>query len=293
MKLLGLLTLSVISGFAGAQPIEIEPITPPPFGYNVGSILKHDYTFDLPPGWRLDSTSLPSPGPINPWLEIRELALQPAKNDHRRLKLTLKYQIFPQLKEVASLTIPALPLIFSGPQNQHHRGELPSWSFTATPLIPPRTPDNQVELRPLWHPQPLNLANDWLKLAASLFTMFLLLVSLAWTQGRLPLTRTCRPFAKALRKIKQASRLGRPDLAAKAIHYAINETAQQVVFAQNLPDFIKHHPEFAQIEPRLRHFFDTSQDYFFSGTLSNISIPLENLMELCKLCKKIEQKCPR
>jgi len=68
------LLLSAFAGEAGGsvEPIAIEPIvTLRDSGYLLGDLVDERVDLDLPPGVSLDPDSLPLPGRVAPWMEVR------------------------------------------------------------------------------------------------------------------------------------------------------------------------------------------------------------------------------
>jgi mxaA protein len=268
-------------------PVAVEFTPPLPFGYSVGSVIRHQVQIFAPTPWQLDIAQLPAKGPLNEWLEIRDFAYERRREKGGiRYRLQIEYQIFPALQEATILEIPPLPLPFMT-SSDRQTVSLPAWSFTVNPLLPPKLSDAQVELRPLWQPQAIDLAPYWQRLAW---------IGGAWLSlGGLYAWRSYRfrqlPFAKALPKIRRAARVLDLEAAFLAFHQALNETAGQALFAAQLADFLTRRPEFAPLEAELRCFFERSKQLFYRRPTSFETDWLAELEKLCRDCTKAEKPC--
>ncbi|WP_022948865.1 hypothetical protein [Methylohalobius crimeensis] len=272
-----------------APPIAVEMKTPPPFGYRVGSIITHQADLFVPAPWQLDIAQLPASGPIDDWLEIRALTHEThSQNAGIRYRLQIEYQIFPSIKNTASLEIPSFPLPLITPEGKREASALPAWKFTVNPLIPPKRIDTRAEIRPLWQPQPVDLAPYWRRLASIAVGLLLAGVAWAWYRRRLPWQRP--PFTRALPQIRRAVRRQQMETALQIFHQALNATAQRALFPAQLADFLRRRPAFAPLKDDLERFFDTSQHFFF-GHHSNLNpARLTELERLCRNCAKAETR---
>lgn len=272
-----------------APPVAVELQTPPPFGYGVGSVIRHQVELFVSAPWQLDIAQLPTSGPLNRWLEIRDFAYEQWQESAGvRYRLRIDYQIFPSLHQATVLEIPSLPLTLTTSAGKQQSLSLPAWSFTASPLIPPQWSDAQVDIRPLWQPQAVDLTTHWQRLSGIGVGLLLVGLILAW-HCRLPWRRL--PFAHALPKIHRAVRKGQVETAFRAFHQALNETAGQALFAQQLADFLRHRPAFVPLQDALRQFFEHSQRLFYSLQQEPDPEWLIRLERLCRACAKAEKRC--
>ncbi len=272
-----------------APPVAVEWQTPPPFGYGVGSVIRHQVELFVSAPWQLDIAQLPAPGPLNRWLEIRDLAYaQWQESAGVRYQLRIDYQIFPSLHQASVLEIPSLPLTLITSTGKQQSVSIPAWSFTANPLIPPQWSDAQVEIRPLWQPQAVDLTPHWQRLLGIGAGLLLVGLTLAW-RYRIPWRKL--PFAYALPKIRRAVRTGQVETAFLAFHQALNETAGQALFVQQLAEFLDHKPAFAPLQDALQQFFEHSQRLFYSRRQDLDPKWLIGLERLCYACAKAEKQC--
>lgn len=273
-----------------APPVTVEFKTPPPFGYGVGSVIRHQVELFVPTPWQLDIAQLPTKGQLNRWLEIRDFAYeQRRENGGIRYRLRIDYQIFPSLQQALALEIPSVSLSLTTSTGKRQAVSIPAWSFTTNPLIPAQWSDAQVEVRPLWQPQAIDLFPHWQRLAAISAGLLSVGLILSWRHYRLPSQRL--PFARALPKIRRAVRKGETEAALRAFHQALNETAGQALFAGQLAEFLARKPAFAPLKQELQQFFEKSQRFFYRRQQTPATDWLIALERLCRACTKAERRC--
>ncbi len=286
MRLIFILLLSLPSLALPADPGPLaERTTPPPFGYTVGSLIRHRIDVFAPHPWRLETSRLPATGPLSNWLEIRKLSWrreEQADGSHYHIQIT--YQIFPALSEPEQLAIPELTLAFVHPRRPTLLRRLPPWTFAAAPLIPGRLADHLPQ--PLWRPAPRRLQPHWHRLGWLGGGILSTLLLLAWRQGRLPWKRS--PFRRALAAIRTAADNRDAKSAALAFHRALNQTAGYAVFQDRLERFLRQHPAFRPLEAELTQFFQASRQLFFQG--HEPPAFLERLESLCRACIHAEKR---
>ncbi|HEB77302.1 MAG TPA: hypothetical protein ENI90_02100 [Methylothermaceae bacterium] len=270
-----------------AKPeLVVERTAPPPFGYTVGSLIKHQIEVFAPYPWRLEASRLPGSGFVSDWLEIYRLDWhQNSKAGGNHYTIEITYQIFPLLQSPTQLTIPELSLTFIDSKQQEYSYRLPPWDFAATPLIPNQLIDHSPQ--PLWQPRPKDLRPHWHRLGMLGGATLLALTLLAWHQRWLAWQRT--PFRRALSKIKSAIGAEDPRGAFKAFHQALNETAGYALFPDRLNRFLRQHPGFMPLALELEQFFQASQKLFFQDQES--SEFLDRLENLCRACIRAEKQC--
>lgn len=289
MRLIGFWLIWLIAtATPAAPPVAVEFKTPPPFGYGVGSVIRHQVELFVPAPWQLDIAQLPTKGPLNPWLEIRDFAYEHwQQTGGNRYRLRIDYQIFPSLPQALTLEIPSLPLPLTAPAGKQQTISIPAWAFTAHPLIPPQWSDAQVEVRPLWQPKEADLDRHKQRLVRIGIALLLASAVFVWRSAR----KRRLPFAKALPKVCRAARQGEIEAAFRAFHQALNETAGQALFAGQLADFLTKRPAFAPLEPELKQFFQASKRFFYRLHPP----PEENwslgLVKLCQACARAEKRC--
>ncbi|HSS05798.1 MAG TPA: hypothetical protein VLK83_01525, partial [Rhodanobacteraceae bacterium] len=78
-------------------------------GYMLGDLLDEHVRIRLPDAMRLDADSLPLPGRVAPWLEIRHAELG-SRDASGSQELVVTYQIFAETEEAARVTLPEFRL---------------------------------------------------------------------------------------------------------------------------------------------------------------------------------------
>ena len=262
-----LLLLAILSGSAAAQVRSVEVRAPRAFGYVLGDLVEAQADIAVDPGFALQRASLPRPGPVTYWLDLREIGVEERGG---RLRLRLTYQTFYAALDARQLEVPGFSVTLeSGAAGglTTAKAEIPGWSLGMSPLreIQPEKRDDPVEyLRPdgrtpRLDPLPAERA-ALAALALAVLTLALLAYDRAWF-GR----RRGRPFARAARALR---RLGRDDEggyreALRLVHRGLDETDGRRVLADDLPGFLARHPAFDAEGTALARFFAASRRAFF------------------------------
>lgn len=262
------------------------------FGYTVGSLVEHRIVIELPPNASVDPKLLPSPGPVNDWLDLRTLRWRMPGD--RRLHIDLGYLILKGAKEPEPVAIPPLTL---GIRQGDAVTELqtPEWPFTLMPVIPPGIPDEKLEIRGMAAlPASAGFPEVWM-LSTSLLAAAACGFLIALRRGLFPALASPPPFTAAERE------LGKPDFsrspaeryaaALKRLHRAIDTTAGETVFAAALPPFLDRHQAFRPLRAEFEQFFLASERHFFAG--AEIGADAEErrkaLVEFCRSCARAER----
>lgn len=275
---------------ASAQVHSVELFGPRPFGFLIGDLVRHDIEIKAEPGFEIADASLPKPGPLTYWLDLRTVELEAlgVAGGVQRFVLRLDYQTFyaplqPQALEIPSFTV----MLLKG--EERASAVVPAWTFLMSPLreIMPGKVEGGVYLRPDLRPQPIDLSTLqwWAGGSAAANVVFFLLLARhrAWWpfQGR-----SRRPFAQAVRAARRGLEAGE-DAAAYctallAFHRAFDATAGRRLMADDLPDFLTSSPAFQSDEPDLRRFFLASRRAFFGSDVAGAMalLPPGALLEL-------------
>lgn len=281
LRLLLLLSLCCAPGLSPAQPgpalDRIE--SPRNIGWMIGDVLTQRIILHSPAQLPLQLASLPQPGPLNYWLELRDVQWSQQRRDGAlHYQLTLSYQSFYVPLDVSERQLPAFSLRFG--ENGDHPLDIPRWSFTMSPLRPV-TLSSSSGLPMLQADAPLQLPDSrpavheaGMALVASLaLTLLLLRHYGAWPFHQ----RRQRPFAQAHRRIRQYRKAADPAayaLALRAMHQALQDSYQQrTVLFEDLPDFLASHPHFVPAAASLTDFFHASHQYFFASMDDETAIP--------------------
>ena len=288
MRIALILMLSLL-GCSGSidEPVSYFNVeTPRPFGYVNGDEIPQRIVIETRSGISLQTGSLPAKGQINRWLNLNQVTV---KQNGRRYEIDLRYQVFYAPLEVKSLTLPGFSVQL-GQGEKSISQSVPAWSFTLSPLreLVARQTQQGEYMRPD-SPPPL-LANTQARygLIASLTVAALIAAYLGYLYGCFPnrLRRTL--FKQALRKLTGLSKADM-EQALTLVHHALNSLNGQPLFSDRLSDFYRRNPQYLQISSQLVWFFNYSNRYFFSDGMIVVAQDLQQLKDLCELCRKIER----
>ncbi|MGH8558056.1 MAG: hypothetical protein ACRESZ_11455 [Methylococcales bacterium] len=265
------------------------------FGHTLGDRIRHAIHFRVDKPKRFDEASLPVSGPLNDWLDLREIKLgQFDEERSTRYTIEVVYQIFPALRESESREIPGLALrVISGRDNLAF--ETPESSLTVAPLIPARIADAEVTIRPAVEAKPISWTRHvWIVVILGA-SWTIVLAFWVWRRGFWPFFRSDRrPFACARRKLRRwrRARLESTEYrnALLAIHRAFNESAGEILFASGLENFFNQHPWFESMREKTGFFFALSEQVFFTGSpdLQDSAYSVRWLEQFCRDFQKIQ-----
>ncbi|MFY9292654.1 MAG: nonribosomal peptide synthetase MxaA [Methylorubrum rhodinum] len=270
-----LLVALLLATPALAQVRGVELRVPRAFGYFLGDLVQVQADIRVDPGFTVQRPSLPKPGPVTYWLDLRAVTVEERREgDATLIRLRLTYQDFYAALDSRTLDVPGFAVTI---QSDGKEGlttaiaQVPAWKIGVSPLreVQPERRDDPAEYllpdgrAPRLDPQPATAtALTLLALAA------LALVPLARDRAWGPFApRRGRPFALGLKALRRAKRKARgDDLTREAflvLHRALDATAGRRVLADDLPLFLAGHPAFRGQEEGLRKFFAASRQAFF------------------------------
>jgi mxaA protein len=278
---LGLLALPLLmptSSEAAVHWLRMEE--PRSFGYFVGDTLERHATLLVDPDTTLQAASLPKPGPLSYWLDLRRVEVRESRAEGGKTlyRIALVYQNFYVPLDPRKLTIAEWPLRLS-----QGSAVIPAFAFTASPireLFPEKSGETvDTFLKPDAKAAPISVewvqAWLWLNAIVALLALTLLAYHFAWW----PFTaRPDRPFARAARFIAGLSGEGASTAehraAMLALHRAFDSTAKRRLLADDVDGFLAQHPEFAAGRGDIARFFASSRQIFFGGGAEQPPMPL-------------------
>jgi mxaA protein len=260
---------------AAAEVRIIRTFDPRPFGYFIGDVIERSFEIETAAGDTLEPATVPRPGPVNYWLELREIKTASMASTGKGLhRLTLKYQTFYAPIDPRKIVIPPLAVSIASPSGTESV-TLPAFTFISTPIreiFPEKSgetaetflrPDPELSLVPVAHVRNWLLASG----ALSFLALTLLARQLAWWPFH---QRPARPFSRAARDIAHVLRASRASSEAYSeasllLHRAFDEKAARRVLASDAPSFIANHPEHRESAEGVARFFEASRAAFFGG----------------------------
>ncbi|TFZ60345.1 nonribosomal peptide synthetase MxaA [Methylorubrum sp. Q1] len=298
------LLLALVSLPASAQVRGVELRTPRAFGYFQGDLVQVQAEIRTDPGFTLQRPSLPKPGPVTYWLDLRDVRTEESRgaDGANVIRLRLTYQDFYVALDARTLEVPGFPVtVESAGANGSTTAvaQLPAWKIGVSPLreVQPERRDDPAEyLRPdgrapRLDPQPA-LASAAGFLALAVLALVLLAYDRAWWFfGR----RRGRPFALALKALGRARQQSQGEAlyreALLALHRGLDATDGRRVLADDLPDFLGRHPAFRGQAGGLERFFSASRLAFFGRDTAGAgtTLPLPEVEALLRRLGAVER----
>jgi mxaA protein len=283
------LLLSVLGASGAATEVPDSGIVPVvtlrDAGYLLGDLLDEQIELQLPAGFAIDVGSLPAPGRVAPWLEVRSARANAARSDGT-VAVTVTYQIFAEAELVSRVPIPPFKLRVVG-GSQARRVAIPEKSFLLSPALPSTLSDEDRELKPSPAPKPLPLARTLAVLAVSLFVALAAAAWLLWVNDRLPfLPHAPGPFARLWRRWRRRAGARvpwRPWIAGKGSrtrhgldaaermtllrewHAALSEAAGETLYASTLPGLFERAAHLRPLQGRIETLFRHSWQAFYAA----------------------------
>lgn len=298
-----LLILLGASVTAQAQVRAVEIRTPRPFGYFLGDLVRAQVDLVVEPGFTVQRPSLPQPGALTYWLDLRDVAVtQSASGDGRRIRIDLTYQNFYAALDARTLEIPGFTVTLVDETDRGAttaKAEVPPWSFNISPLReiqPPTRDDPRTYLRPDGQASPRDPRPLLMGAAGSAFLALLALAELARDRTWWPFgARRSRPFGVAARHIRALARRADPDSAygeaLMALHRAVDSTAGRRVLADDLDGVLARRPAFQREAAALSRFFEASRQTFFGPgpEAGRRMVPLRDVAALARRLAQAER----
>jgi mxaA protein len=247
--------------------------TPRDIGYFVGDLIRADITLVVDGRATLDTASLPHPGAVTYWLDVRSVDItQRADGDDRRYVLTIIYQNFYAALDARAQEIPTFPLLF------HRDGEavtfdVPAWTIGVSPLrevAPPVKSDPRDYLRPDRAAPLISLRVYLWSMALTAFAAVLCLLLVAHDRAWWPFRlRPARAFSQAAHRLRQLR--NRKDETAsylqalEILHRGIDQADNRSVLADDLDQFLQRHAAYRTLRASLGGFFAASRLAFFAN----------------------------
>lgn len=248
-------------------------------GYVVGDILDRTITLTIKKPYELVQESLPIPGYEHRYrgqisgIELVKITTeQSPSSDGTTHVLHLSYQVFTSGKLAKPAALRAEIVKMRNMENKKVlQYRIPSYSFRISPLSVFGEVKLKEEMSPFIPPLQIDDHRNLLaiKILATILTLSLL--GLLYILGmRAWLPRMGAPFAKAYREIrKMPDSVEGIQQATARLHAALNKTAGNSLFNNNLDAFLALKPKFAPMKAQIIQFFDLSHRVFFESAQDN------------------------
>jgi mxaA protein len=256
-------------------------------GYLLGDLVDEHVELTLPAGFSVDVDSLPLPGRVAPWMEVRRARIE-AGQTPGQTSVVVTYQVFAEVEQAERVPIPPFKLRVR--QGALVRAvSVPEKSFLMSPALPATLTNEDRELKPSPVPQALPLARAVSIFALSVLTVLACGLYLLWAYDRIPfLPRSPGPFARAWRRWRRAGaqvprrpwmaergrRSRHPITEGERIvllrdwHAALNQAAGETLYTSTLPQLFARAPYLEALRGQVEGMFDASWKSFYGVSQS-------------------------
>jgi mxaA protein len=276
---------------AGADAAEVS-VTLRETGYMLGDLLDERIEVRLPPTMRIDPDSLPLPGRVTPWLEVRRAGLVSQASGVQEIVVT--YQIFAEAEQATRAPLPPFGLRARA-GNDVRTVNVPAQTFLLSPALPPTLADRDRELRPSPEPRPLPLT-AWVGSFASLVLALVCAGYLLWRYDRLPflpyapgpLLRTWRRWRRCAKK---ALSPGEHAALLRDLHAALSRSAGETLYPSTLEHLFVRAPHLAPLRGEIESVFAASWNLFY-GAPEKSSPTVSSALDLLRSAADRERRVP-
>jgi len=243
--------------------------------YTLGDLISMQAEFTLEKGQIFDPNSVPLAGPVNAWLDLRDVFLYQDNNDDGSTHLTIDFtwQIFGTVAEAQIIKIPAIILQTLPPETGQNEDDKAQSSIITiaeqpiylSPVLPEKLGEEEAP-RPIMPPprfdtaMPLMMAVLYLGLALLLVGFWLWLQDKISWLPRHPGAMTL--LARQLRhqKVAQQTTLSQADL--RMIHAGLAGSAGQSLYPNTLNVLFEKAPHLSAEQEIISQFFNDSWSLF-------------------------------
>jgi mxaA protein len=262
VRVLAAIALTALA--SSARALLLETVEPRPFGYTVGDVLERTLRVDRTRDGTLDPASLPKPGRIGRWFQLR--AVIPLPDGVR-----LDYQIVNTPPQPDRENLPSLRVRVIGPDGRARDADIGPFTVAMTPVAHFDSNDaiDADDVRPDLNPRPIDTARR----RARVFLYAGALTALVAMQLAPALTRRlgwrrAGPFARALRALRRLPRR-EEDVAARndalrRLHEALDEAAGRTLALDNVEVLFLAHPWMAPARASVEALLAQSRASFFA-----------------------------
>ena len=247
-------------------------------GYTLGDIIIMHAEFILAKGLVFDINSVPLKGPVNNWLDLREVTMNETKNadDSSKVSVDFTWQIFGTVEHAQIVKIPAIQLqtlpkdsALKSAENKPLAITIPAQGFHLSPVLPPSLTENthRPHAPPLrFNTQtPLIIALVCLSLALLCGALWLwLLDKISWWP------RNPGPMTKLARQLRQQSLVQSfPHETLRSIHAGLAGCAGHSLYPNSLDCLFESSPYLVANKTEITQFFNASWRVFYEKNVSS------------------------
>ena len=262
-----LIVLALHVGPVEAQVKSVELHADRTFGYLIGDEIRLHADVTLEKPYTIVAASIPRPGPITYWLDLKSVDSQSLGAGHYRLGLI--YQTFYAPLGPRTLEIPGFTLMAANGTSRVE-ARIPAWRFVSSPLrdLGLSQPGVAVDIHE--DAPPLRISRRPYAIATAIFafatSMFALWSAHHW--ARWPFNRRAqRPFTQAARVMRRTTiDPDRPEEYVSGLlclHRAFDASAGRCLLADDVAAFLREAPQFSARRDSIEAFFRASHRAFF------------------------------
>lgn len=271
--------------FAGAAVVVAPLISSPKVkvsmrdnGYTLGDIIIMHAEFILAKGLVFDINSVPLKGPVNNWLDLREVTMNETKNadDSSKVSVDFTWQVFGTVEHAQIVKIPAIQLqtlpkdsALKSAENKPLAITIPAQGFHLSPVLPPSLTENTH--RP--HVPPLRFNTQTpLTIALVCFSLALLCGALwLWLLDKISWwPRDPGPMTKLARQLRQQSLVQSfTNETLRTIHAGLAGCAGQSLYPNSLGNLFENCPYLVPSKTEITQFFNASWRVFYEKNASS------------------------
>lgn len=296
-KLLLLIGALLLFPVQPSPAAEVNISLPRQFGFFVGDLVEEIVEIRTTSDVALQDASLPHPGPLTTFLELRSVLTEKVSEQSGLLwRLHLSYQNFYVALDVRELVIPEFSLTFFE-NGAPTVVTVPSSKFLVAPLreIAPEKRENAVDYV-LPNQGALFVDESIPRRTTIIFTLAALIAILIFLRDRAfwPFhERKSRAFAAAVRRIRALTRTASgAELYRQScveLHRSIDQTAGRAVLYEDISDFLASRPQYAPAGDLLRKFFAGSRAAFFADYAESNLQPRE-ILDVARRLEVLERR---
>ena len=232
-------------------------------GYMLGDLLDERVELTLPGSLRIDPESLPLPGRVAPWLEVRATRLGPRSSAGLQT-LVVTYQIFAVTEQAARAPLPEFKIKLRDGADVRVV-TIPTQSFLLSPALPSSLTDKDRELRPSPEPAALPVTRFIAGALAGLALALACAGWLLWRYDKLPfLPYAPGPLTRSWRRWR---RRDAPDAESllRDMHAALSQSAGETLYPSTLHRLFVRAPFLLPLRERIETLFAASWNAFYSA----------------------------
>ena len=297
---LSLFVLPVLAANSSEKTIPVK-VTMRDNGYTLGDTIAMRAEFNLAKGLVFDPNSVPLKGPVNNWLDLRDVTMDESKNsdDSSHIRIDFSWQIFGTVEHAQTLKIPAIQLQTIPPNNSIKDNDnnkpiaitIPAQGFHLSPVLPPRITEkaHRPHAPPLRFdtrtPLTIGLVCLGLSLLCGALWLWLMDKVSWWPRNPGPITQLSRQLSKV--GVAQQSTFSVADL--RSIHKALASSAGQSLYPNTLGSLFERAPYLLSEKLSITQFFNASWQSIFANSSTPINVDVAETLAWIKRAAMAER----